>query len=431
MKSKHHHVLVFLTIVFILLPVSSHAVKIVTWNILNFPGTDFEERIDDFRLILDEIEPDILVVQQMLSQEGVIKFKNKILNYKSAKPYARAPFFDGPDTDNAVFYKKALLKLISHQQIPTPLRDISEYFFLIKKEPGKNVRFRLYSVHLKAGRSSSDKKKREEEARILRDYLNTLPSDSLFMVCGDFNIYTSTEKAFKILTENEVDNDGRLKDPLEELGNWHDKKKYAELHSQSTRKKKFGGGASGGLDDRFDMFLISYGLVDSYQLAYKIDSYIVYGNDGKHLNKAINDPKNKVVSEEMADALYNVSDHLPVIIELEPPDEFIPRLISPKKGAILDNGCTGGRNEIVWNFKWSELSNATLYQLYVKGDKAWIPIINTYTNKPSYHFQGGGYIIEANRFNWRWKVRALIGGKWYGWSENRRFDVEPLNTDCR
>ncbi len=177
------------------------------------------------------------------------------------------------------------------------------------------------------------------------------------------------------------------------------------------------------------MFLISYGLADNYQLAYKHDSYIVFGNDEKHLNKAINHPMNKVVSEDMADALYSASDHLPVIIELEPPIEFIPQLISPKKGAVLDNGTTGRGNNIVWDFKWSRLTNATLYHIYVKGNKATIPLINYYTKEPSYHFQQGGYIIDRNRFNWRWKVRAKINGSWYGWSENRRFDVEPLNTD--
>ncbi len=45
-------------------------------------------------------------------------------------------------------------------------------------------------------------------------------------------------------------------------------------------------------------------------------SYDVCGKDGKHLNKAINDPENKMLSLDMADAFHKASDHLHVIIDL-------------------------------------------------------------------------------------------------------------------
>jgi hypothetical protein len=64
------------------------------------------------------------------------------------------------------------------------------------------------------------------------------------------------------------------------------------------------------------MILVSYGLDKSSGLTYMPGSYVVIGNDGKHLNKSVNDPENKMVSVEIADALYEASDHLPVIIDL-------------------------------------------------------------------------------------------------------------------
>jgi hypothetical protein len=60
-------------------------------------------------------------------------------------------------------------------------------------------------------------------------------------------------------------------------------------------------------------------------LIYKPGSYVIYGNDGKHFNKAINKPKNRVVSPEMAEALYEASDHLPVVINLVPQDESLTK----------------------------------------------------------------------------------------------------------
>ena len=175
----------------------------------------------------------------------------------------------------------------------------------------------IYSIHFKEGLSAGDKKQRESEANTLRAYLNGLPLNSLFLVCGTFNMTSSNEKAYKILTDAQIDNIGRLKDPLDQLGKWHQKEKFKSLHTESTRKAKRGGGASGGLNDRFDMILISYSLDQNGDLTYRPGSCVVYGNDGQHLNKAINMNQNKSVSPDIADALYKASDHLPVIIELK------------------------------------------------------------------------------------------------------------------
>lgn len=319
MLRKFRLLLTFSIITLIFLPIYSEAVKIATWNILNFPGTTGTSREDDFRKVIDQLDLDILVVQEMLSQAGVDQFLNNVMNYSSPGIYEAAPFFDGPDTDNALFYKKSVITLISHQQISTSLRDISECWLEIKEGPGEGTRFGIYSVHLKAGTGLDDKEQREEEANILRNHLNGLPPGSLFLICGNFNMRSSEERAFEIFTEDQADNDGRTKDPINRLGYWHDNEEFADIHTQSTRTTQFGGGDNGVLDDRFDLILIFYEFDNSNELAYKTDSYIAYGNDGKHLNKAVNEGISLAVSTDKANALHEASDHLPVIIELQPP----------------------------------------------------------------------------------------------------------------
>lgn len=50
---------------------------------------------------------------------------------------------------------------------------------------------------------------------------------------------------------------------------------------------------------------------------YVAGSYTVIGNDGWHFNKSINaEPANSVVSQEVANALYDASEHLPVYLDL-------------------------------------------------------------------------------------------------------------------
>jgi endonuclease/exonuclease/phosphatase family metal-dependent hydrolase len=298
----------------------AEGIRVVSWNILDYPDMNEEPRDEYFRSILELLNPDILVVQEMASAAGVSQFLKEVLNPKKPNLYKAASFFDGPDTDSALFYKKAMFKVVSRQQIPTLYRDITEYEMIIKKGKGKGTKFKVYSLHFSEGAGA--KKKRENEAITLRNYLDGLLPDELFLVCGTFNMLSSTEKAFKILTSNQVNNNGRLMDPIHKSGKWRDNSKHKRFHTESTRESKFGGGTGGGLDDRFDMILISYGLDENERLIYLDGSYSVFGNDGEHLNKAINKPENKVVSSDIADALCMASDHLPVIIEFVSEDEF-------------------------------------------------------------------------------------------------------------
>lgn len=109
----------------------------------------------------------------------------------------------------------------------------------------------------------------------------------------------------------------------------------------------------------------------------------------------------------------------------------IPSLISPEEGMILDNGRLDSEDSIRWDFNWSNCPGATQYQLFVEHTGALYPVINTNIEYGSsyLHERNGHYIIDKNRFDWNWKVRAWIDGKWGDWSVIRMFDVEPVNTD--
>lgn len=106
-----------------------------------------------------------------------------------------------------------------------------------------------------------------------------------------------------------------------------------------------------------------------------------------------------------------------------------PVLLSPKAGAVLDNGRTDGEDFIVWTFTWSACPGADAYQLYVIGPSAIYPLVNDVTAETNYTMASGGYIVEANAVGWTWKVRARVEGAWGTWTRERSFNVEPVNTD--
>ncbi len=317
MKRKSTSLVLFVLLAFFILPIYSEAVKVVSWNTLNFPGSTGTAREAYFRAVINKLNPDVLVVQEMTSQTGVNQFLSRVMNYTTPGKYAAAGFTNGPDSDNAMFYKKSTIGYLARRQLATTLRDISVYRVKIISGLGLNAEFRICSVHFKSGTSSSDKAQREYEANILRNYLNSLSKASVFLVCGDFNSYTSTDPSFVELNENRTDNDGRCKDPINKVGSWHNNSTYAKYHTQSSRATQFGGGASGGMDDRFDFILVPY--TNRTTLVYKSGSYKAYGNDGLHFNKSVNSGTNSAVGATLATALYQASDHLPIVIELVPP----------------------------------------------------------------------------------------------------------------
>lgn len=278
---------------------------IMTYNLLNYPGSDTTVRNPNFRTIFSNVQPDILVVQEMTSQEGVNGFLNNVLNHVSSG-YAAGEFINGPDTDNAIFYKSSLFTFISNDPIQTSLRDINE-FKLLHNATGDTLR--IYSLHLKASSGSTNEILRAAEVDSLRKRTQSIPPGSDFMVVGDYNIYGSGESAYqKLINQN---NQGYFLDLFTLTGNWN-QSQYSSYHTQSPRVRQFGGGATGGMDDRFDLILMSQTIIDEGGISYVPGSYTVYGNDGNHFNDSINRPPNTAVSQAIANALHNASDHLPV-----------------------------------------------------------------------------------------------------------------------
>ncbi len=280
--------------------------RVVSYNILNFPGSSGPERVPEFRKIIRAMEPDIVVVQEILSQAGVNTFLNDVLEVATSDEWEAVPFHNGTDTDNACFFRVGACEFVSTRQISTQLRDISEYVLEVP-QVDTTIILRIYSAHLKAGQG--DEQRRLAEATILRNNLNNLPDGSHFLVLGDFNLYESDEPAYGMLI-GEPDNAGRSFDPIDTPGDWHEDIAFAAVHTQATRHNY------GGMDDRFDFILSSRTVFDTIGFQYLDNSYTSFGNDGNHFNTSINYGENTAVPDSIADALYEASDHLPVYLDL-------------------------------------------------------------------------------------------------------------------
>lgn len=288
-------------------------ILLMSYNLLNYPGSTADVRDPAFRTVINEVLPDVLIVQELSSLTGFNRYLNNVLNYTSTT-YSGGTFINGPDSDNGIYYKTAKFQFISNVPIATALRDINE-FKLKHIATGDTLIF--YSAHLKASNTGADATLREAEVANLRAVTNTMAAGKYFMVCGDFNFYSSYEGAYQKLIQAEGYPNGKFNDVVNMTGNWNNAA-YAQYHTQSPRTTAFGGGATGGMDDRFDMILFSDALLQgsgTYDLV--SDSYKAYGNDGLHYNQALNTPPYGMYNATITAALHDASDHIPVVVKLK------------------------------------------------------------------------------------------------------------------
>jgi hypothetical protein len=285
----------------------------MTYNLLNYSGG----RDAAFRTVLAEAQPDVLLVEEILSQAAVNNFRDAVLNVVNPGEWTAGPFVNGSDTDNGMFYRTASVEFVSHFVIGTALRDIDEYTVRPATHTSPAADVRLYVVHLKASQGSDNVAKRLAEVTLMRSRMETFPLGGHYAVMGDFNIYTATESPYQYMINPSNGLAGVVQDPIGREGNWHTNPTFADVHTQSPRTTQFGGGAPGGMDDRFDLILVGPAMQDGEGFDALESTYTAVGQDGMHYDGAINVPPYTVVDSTTASALHDASDHLPVFVDCQ------------------------------------------------------------------------------------------------------------------
>jgi endonuclease/exonuclease/phosphatase family metal-dependent hydrolase len=292
---------------------SQDTLQIAAYNLLNYSSSDTSRHVF-YRRVIQAMNPDILAVEEIGTSVSngpgsVTMFFNRVMNGAGVGAYLQGTFIVDPTgSSNAVFYKPSRVSFVSNRTIKTALRNINEFTFF---HQASAETLRVYAVHLKASNTSSDSAARVAEVDSLRKVTNALGSGKHFLVLGDFNIYRSTEGAYVRLLENGANSNGKFNDALSMPGVWNNSA-YAIHHTQSPRVRAFGGGATGGLDDRFDLILFSSAINNPGGINYVTGSMTAFGNDGLHYNDSINRLPNSAVADSVANALHYASDHLPI-----------------------------------------------------------------------------------------------------------------------
>ena len=297
--------------------VSNADVRVVTYN-THYCSADMEAMnvvIDGASL--DDSHGESIPVSIFMFQEVKIGAQ-KTLHGLVGETYSMATYTNAGESGGAqaMFFESTQFeeKEDDHEDIFTGATRNADRWHLVGIGKQEGIDLWVYSAHLKASKGNENKLQREAGAKAILEDIATLKKDSHVIVAGDMNFYTIKEPAYILFTAS-------LVDPLgtDEWAGTDD----ASKHTQSPRKIRKGGLASGGMDDRFDFQFISSSLADGKGLDIIEGSYHAMGNDGTHYDIAINDGDNSCFDEDtdrsnlLAQALHDASDHIPVIVDFE------------------------------------------------------------------------------------------------------------------
>ncbi|MGB0368580.1 MAG: T9SS type A sorting domain-containing protein [Flavobacteriales bacterium] len=312
--------------------VSAQQITLMSYNVLNFPEGNIPGREDTLRTIIDVVQPDLFLIQELESDSGLQlilneSFANLSANYEATTfvPQQSNPTSDHP-LQQAMVYNADLFGMAHEGRLMTSVRDINRFKLFWKPSlPSADTLFLyVFVTHLKSSQGNSNAEARLEMVQTLTTHFQYLPDNSPVIFAGDFNLYTSDEPAYQELLDNT--NAIVLQDPIDAPGNWHNSSfQPKSVLTQSTRSSGiFGDGAGGGLDDRFDFVLLSSDMFSGWNtINYQEDSYSAFGNSGNCYDQSITNCSGGTVSSDMRKSLYNMSDHLPIVLELNITTEYL------------------------------------------------------------------------------------------------------------
>jgi hypothetical protein len=286
-------------------------------------NNNINEKDGYLRTIINYTKPDIFSVNEMSNSPAIHQHMlDMVLNTDGVDYYQKAGFLSVANTDivNMLYFNTKKLGLHSHYIAQSYIRDIDVYKLFLLSDgilAGDTTFIICVVAHLKSSSGEENEEKRRVMASNTMNWLDNFDDSNNYMMMGDFNVYSPTEPSYQefLNYENPL---LRFLDPIDQTGEWHNNSNFSDVHTQSTHSSGNGCPSTGGMDDRFDFILISNSIKDGTKdIHYIEDSYWAVGQDGQHFNKALNAlPTNTSVPEDVLNALYNNSDHLPVILKL-------------------------------------------------------------------------------------------------------------------
>jgi len=327
-------------------PVLTDKIRIMSYNVLKYgdgcQGTSSQMH-GYLKTIVNYTDPDILglvkveAIPHIDGEKGKapIGFQDSILRYAlnttTAGKYACCPFSNTArdNNQNLLFYNTQKIGYSSCMTLVSDISDMNMYKLYYKTaalaKTHDTAFIFIVLVHTDSGDEPDDRDRQVRELMAaMRKQFSALPN---IIVMGDFNLRKTKEESYQTLTNNSekkycfIDPPFALDKKASYPANW-DKhpERFSSFLTTSTRKKEKepnSCGTGGGAKAWYDHILLSPSLADrSNFYQYVANSYQVWGNDGNRIDASVNDLPNKSAPAEVLNALYQMSNKYPVMLEL-------------------------------------------------------------------------------------------------------------------
>ncbi len=389
-------------------------IRLMQYNLMYYTNnadyTDCDENtnnLDQKDLYLKQIikyaQPDVFCVNEIGKEnEYAERILNNVLNQDGVNYYATIPTVNSWSTiANRIFYDTRKFRFKTGFYVSTPIIYINGYKLYYNSEnlqQGDTTYLTFIVVHLKAGSYDGNETTRYEQTLDLMNRLERMGQDN-YILSGDFNCYGHLDSGVaNVLYWDNMNY--RFHDPLNQLGEWGSNEDYAALHTQSTHSGSedacFSGG---GMDDRFDLILVSpyvyYGLRGVKSIN---SSYRALGQDGNRYNKSLLNPLNNSVPNNVLVSLYGNSDHLPVMMDFEIEGKLLSVCDNAQSSALKARVVNPVRDdmEIILESPMTQNLEFRLFSIEGKFLQAFqhnvSPGINQFVE--SFSYPAGAYILQ-------------------------------------
>lgn len=253
--------------------------------------------VNEIGPIDNAVAPHVNITQNILPNINYGNYEATQIRYESHQDICNMMWYNA---DKFGLVKQGLINVTGTR------RDLDFYQFYYKS-PGTitdSTYLYVVLVHLMAG-SATD---RSDQTNAIMNHLATrVGGQPNVIVMGDMNMDSYNALAFQNMV-NYSDTDLRMRDPLSLTGTWSNNTSAQHSWTQSTPGNA-PCGAGNNLDDRFDVMVCTNALMNGTQgMSYLNGSYYVMGNPFA---------PNQSVPTSISGALAAMSDHYPVMLDLE------------------------------------------------------------------------------------------------------------------
>ncbi len=313
-------------------------ISVMTYNALNygFPATtacpllQTAAKHEYLKTILRYTNPDIVALLKMNADPATFSTDtvvHVVLDSVCDGCYYHALFTNnsGYVKENMLYFRNDKFGYVNSTVIYAAdpnISDITLHRLFYKYPDGTagtdSILLNIIVAHLKSG-AGNEQNRTDEVQGALTWLQSNVTAPGNYLLMGDLNTQSSTESCYQLLINNSNPNI-RFIDPLNRPGNWAaNPSNYASILTSDTRTSDPGDcGASNGMGMRYQHILATAPIMMGVnRIQYVAGSYTTIGQDGQHTGHALIDaPMNLSVPQDVNQALYSMSNHLPVSLRL-------------------------------------------------------------------------------------------------------------------